>query len=204
MNAVTLDSAPAPAPSAAGGPPVAKPSLAGLDRAGLAAALQAIGVPASETRMRVSQLNQWLYVRGARTFSAMTNVSKHLRAALAAAYTLDRPEIVTEQVSADGTRKWLLRMPPSGPHDKGAEIETVYIPDESRGTLCVSSQVGCTLTCTFCHTGTQKLVRNLDRRRDRRPAPGGARPPRRLAGRVAARGCRSCPRMAAASSPMSC
>ena len=111
--------------------------------------------------MRVGQLQHWIYVRGASSFAAMTNVSKHLRAGLEETYTLDRPEIVTEQVSADGTRKWLLRMPPTGPHDRGAEIETVYIPDESRGTLCVSSQVGCTLTCTFCHTGTQKLVRNL-------------------------------------------
>ena len=139
----------------------ARPSLAGLDRSRLEEALAAIGVPPAESRMRTRQLYQWIYVRGARSFDAMTNVSKHLRAALEDAYTLDRPEIVTEQVSADGTRKWLMRMPPTGPHDRGAEIETVYIPDESRGTLCVSSQVGCTLTCTFCHTGTQKLVRNL-------------------------------------------
>ena len=149
------DTAPAPPPR-----PVAA-SLAGLDRAGLAAALAAIGVPAHETKMRVGQLHHWIYVRGARSFAAMTNVSKHLRASLEEVYTLDRPEIVTEQVSADGTRKWLMRMPSTGPHDRGAEIETVYIPDESRGTLCVSSQVGCTLNCTFCHTGTQKLVRNL-------------------------------------------
>jgi 23S rRNA (adenine2503-C2)-methyltransferase len=143
-------------------PPVpVKTSLAGLERAGLAAALAAIGVPAGELRMRTGQLYHWLYVRGARAFNEMTNVSKHLRAALDAAYTLDRPQIVTEQVSADGTRKWLLRLPPTGPRDRGAEIETVYIPDESRGTLCVSSQVGCTLSCTFCHTGTQNLVRNL-------------------------------------------
>ena len=91
----------------------------------------------------------------------MSNVGKGLRAALAEAYTLDRPEVVSEQVSKDGTRKWLIRMPPAGPRDRGAEIECVYIPESDRGTLCVSSQVGCTLTCSFCHTGTQRLVRNL-------------------------------------------
>jgi 23S rRNA (adenine2503-C2)-methyltransferase len=139
----------------------AKPSLAGLDRAGLSEALARAGVPAGELKMRSGQLHHWIYVRGARDFSALTNVSKHLRAALEERYTLDRPAVVAEQISADGTRKWLLRMPSAGPHDRGAEIETVYIPDESRGTLCVSSQVGCTLTCSFCHTGTQKLVRNL-------------------------------------------
>lgn len=139
----------------------AKPSLAGMDRAALTEALTAVGVPAGEVKMRVNQLSHWLYVRGASRFDAMTNVSKHLRALLEQSYTLDRPEIIAEQISADGTRKWLMRMPSTGPADKGAEIETVYIPDEKRGTLCVSSQVGCTLNCSFCHTGTQKLVRNL-------------------------------------------
>jgi 23S rRNA (adenine2503-C2)-methyltransferase len=91
----------------------------------------------------------------------MSNVGKGLRARLAEAFTLDRPQVVSEQVSKDGTRKWLLRMPSTGPLDKGAEIECVYIPEVDRGTLCVSSQVGCTLTCSFCHTGTQRLVRNL-------------------------------------------
>jgi 23S rRNA (adenine2503-C2)-methyltransferase len=91
----------------------------------------------------------------------MTNVGKALRHALADAFTLERPEVTTEQISKDGTRKWLMRMPPVGPHDKGAQIECVYIPESDRGTLCVSSQVGCTLTCSFCHTGTQRLVRNL-------------------------------------------
>ena len=91
----------------------------------------------------------------------MTNVGKELRARLAAAYTLARPQVVSEQVSKDGTRKWLIRMASTGPLDKGAEIECVYIPEVDRGTLCVSSQVGCTLTCSFCHTGTQRLVRNL-------------------------------------------
>ncbi len=139
-------------------------SLAGLTRAALAERLGAIGVPERERRMRVAQLWHWLYVRGATEFEAMTNVSKHLRAQLAQAYTLDRPEIVSEQVSRDGTRKWLLRMPSTGPFDRGAEVECVYIPESDRGTLCVSSQVGCTLNCSFCHTGTQKLVRNLTAR----------------------------------------
>ncbi len=138
-----------------------KPSLAGLDRAALGEALAAIGVPADELRMRVSQLWHWIYFRGARDFSEMTSVSKTLRAALAERYTLARPEVVVEQVSSDGTRKWLLRVAPENPGEKPHEIETVYIPEADRGTLCVSSQIGCTLTCTFCHTGTQRLVRNL-------------------------------------------
>jgi 23S rRNA (adenine2503-C2)-methyltransferase len=138
----------------------AMPSLVGLDRAALAEALAAIGVPAGQRRMRVQQLWHWLYVRGATSFDAMTSMSKDLRAALAACFTLARPEVVAEQVSVDGTRKWLLRLPgehASRPH----EVECVYIPEADRGTLCVSSQVGCTLSCTFCHTGTQRLVRNL-------------------------------------------
>jgi 23S rRNA (adenine2503-C2)-methyltransferase len=138
-----------------------KPSLAGLDRAALGQALAAIGVPADETRMRVSQLWHWIYFRGARDFSEMTSVSKTLRAALAERYTLARPEVVVEQVSSDGTRKWLVRVAPEHADEKPYEIETVYIPEADRGTLCVSSQIGCTLTCTFCHTGTQRLVRNL-------------------------------------------
>ena len=141
-----------------------RPSLAGLTRVELADALIAIGVPDREVRMRVSQLWHWIYFQGARTFDSMSNVAKTLRMQLAAHYTLDRPEIVAEQVSIDGTRKWLIRMPSSGPHDRGADIECVYIPESDRGTLCVSSQVGCTLTCTFCHTGTQRLVRNLTSR----------------------------------------
>ncbi|MBN8944443.1 MAG: 23S rRNA (adenine(2503)-C(2))-methyltransferase RlmN [Rhizobiales bacterium] len=138
-----------------------KRSLVGLDREGLKEALGAIGIEGKETRMRVSQLWAWIYQRGAKTFAEMSNVSKQLRAALDEAYTLDRPEVVVEQVSADGTRKWLLRIPPQFEGEKWHEIETVYIPTRDRGTLCISSQVGCTLTCTFCHTGTQKLVRNL-------------------------------------------
>ena len=143
--------------------PGRKASLVGLTREGLKQALIGIGVPERETRMRVSQIWHWLYVRGARDFAEMTNVGKGLKAQLAQHFTLDRPEVVTEQVSRDGTRKWLLRMAPTGAHDhnRGAEIECVYIPGDDRGTLCVSSQVGCTLTCSFCHTGTQRLVRNL-------------------------------------------
>ncbi len=137
-----------------------KPSLAGLDRAGLAAALAAVGVPERQVRMRVAQLWHWLYVRGVTDFAAMTNVSRDLRAVLAEAYAIARPEIVSEQISADGTRKWLLRFPANGA-GRPVEVETVYIPEEGRGTLCLSSQVGCTLSCTFCHTGTQTLVRNL-------------------------------------------
>jgi 23S rRNA (adenine2503-C2)-methyltransferase len=138
-----------------------KTSLAGLSRAALAAALETIGVPKNQLRMRVGQLWHWIYFRGSNEFSEMTNVSKTLRAALEENFTLKRPEVVVEQISADGTRKWLLRLPPEHPGDKPQEIETVYIPETDRGTLCVSSQIGCTLTCTFCHTGTQRLVRNL-------------------------------------------
>ncbi len=154
----TTGAALAPAQRPAAAPE--KPSLVGLDREGLAAALAAVGVPERQRRMRVQQLWHWMYVRGATSFDAMTNVAKDLRGVLDGAYTLARPEIVAEQVSSDGTRKWLMRFPPRGA-GRPVEIETVYIPEEGRGTLCVSSQVGCTLTCSFCHTGTQKLVRNL-------------------------------------------
>ncbi|MGQ7793064.1 23S rRNA (adenine(2503)-C(2))-methyltransferase RlmN [Faunimonas sp. B44] len=156
MTATLIDMRPAPLAA----PAADRPSLIGLDRDGLAAALADAGVPERQVRMRVAQLWHWLYVRGASDFGAMTNVSRALRDALAARFTLARPEIAAEQVSADGTRKWLLRFPARGA-GRPVEIETVYIPEEGRGTLCVSSQVGCTLTCSFCHTGTQKLVRNL-------------------------------------------
>ncbi|MBB4019160.1 23S rRNA (adenine2503-C2)-methyltransferase [Chelatococcus caeni] len=138
-----------------------KPSLVGMTRQELRDSLAALDIPERELRMRVGQLWHWIYLRGARDFDVMTTIGKGLRARLADAYTLARPEVVTEQVSRDGTRKWLMRMPSTGPFDKGAEIECVYIPEVDRGTLCVSSQVGCTLNCSFCHTGTQKLVRNL-------------------------------------------
>jgi 23S rRNA (adenine2503-C2)-methyltransferase len=149
-----------PAPQAPAAP--ARPTLAGMTRDRLAAAVRAAGVPEKQVRMRVAQLWRWIYISGVTTFDAMTDVSKDLRAALAARYGLDRPEIVAEQVSIDGTRKWLLRLPKRGHEARAPEIECVYIPEEDRGTLCISSQVGCTLTCTFCHTGTQKLVRNLE------------------------------------------
>ncbi|WNJ90746.1 23S rRNA (adenine(2503)-C(2))-methyltransferase RlmN [Bosea sp. 685] len=136
-------------------------SLIGRTRAGLGDALAEIGVPEKERRMRVGQLWNWIYHYGVRDFSAMTTIGKGLRAALGERFTLDLPEVTAEQVSTDGTRKWLIRMASTGPRDRGAEIECVYIPEVDRGTLCVSSQVGCTLTCTFCHTGTQRLVRNL-------------------------------------------
>ncbi|HVP86267.1 MAG TPA: 23S rRNA (adenine(2503)-C(2))-methyltransferase RlmN [Rhizomicrobium sp.] len=132
-----------------------KPSLIGLTQDELKATLIEAGVETKAAPMRVRQLWNWLYVHGARDFGAMSNLSKDFRALLADRFTLGRPETVTEQISNDGTRKWLLR---AGP---GIEFETVFIPEPGRGTLCVSSQVGCTLTCRFCHTGTQKLVRNL-------------------------------------------
>lgn len=162
---VTLISQPAAALKAAapvspGVAPEPKPNLVGLDRTGLAQALKEIGVPEKQLKMRSSQLWNWLYVRGASDFSALTNVSKSLRQDLDEAFTIARPEVVSEQISNDGTRKWLLRFPANGA-DKPVDVETVYIPEEGRGTLCVSSQVGCTLTCSFCHTGTQRLVRNL-------------------------------------------
>jgi 23S rRNA (adenine2503-C2)-methyltransferase len=141
--------------------PPAKPSLVGLSRAELAAALATIDVPAAQRKMRVQQIWHWLYVRGAESFSAMTSVSKELRAALDARFTLARPEVVAEQTSVDGTRKWLLRLPGEHAGERPHEVECVYIPEADRGTLCVSSQVGCTLACSFCHTGTQRLVRNL-------------------------------------------
>jgi 23S rRNA (adenine2503-C2)-methyltransferase len=138
----------------------ARPSLVGLSRIALAEACGAIGVPERQRRMRVQQIWHWLYVRGAQTFDEMTTLAKDLRVELARHFTLARPEIAAEQVSVDGTRKWLLRLPGEAdglPH----EVECVYIPEDDRGTLCISSQVGCTLNCTFCHTGTQRLVRNL-------------------------------------------
>jgi 23S rRNA (adenine2503-C2)-methyltransferase len=136
------------------------PSLVGLTRAELAATLAGLGVPETQRKMRVQQLWHWIYFRGFTSFEAMTSVSKELRAALAERFTLDRPGVVAEQVSVDGTRKWLMRLP-GETADRPHEVECVYIPDTERGTLCVSSQVGCTLNCSFCHTGTQRLVRNL-------------------------------------------
>ncbi|MEO1919576.1 MAG: 23S rRNA (adenine(2503)-C(2))-methyltransferase RlmN [Paracoccaceae bacterium] len=135
--------------------PAGKPSLIGLSRDAMREALIGMGTPEKQAKMRVGQIWHWLYFRGVTDFGLMTNLSKGFRAELAEVFTLARPEIVTKQVSKDGTRKYLLRI--AGGH----EVEVVYIPEKNRGTLCVSSQVGCTLTCSFCHTGTQKLVRNL-------------------------------------------
>jgi len=142
--------------------PAGRASLAGLSRDALSARLAELGVPERVRRMRAAQLWHWVHHRGATEFASMTTIGKEMRAALDGAFNLERPHIVSERISSDGTRKWLLRLAPKGRHDKGAEIETVYIPEIDRGTLCVSSQVGCTLTCPFCHTGTQRLVRNLD------------------------------------------
>jgi 23S rRNA (adenine2503-C2)-methyltransferase len=130
-------------------------NLVGLTREAMRAALIAEGTPEKQAKMRVGQIWQWIYQWGTRDFADMTNLSKAFRAELAEKFVIEVPEVVTKQVSEDGTRKYLVRI--AGGH----EVEVVYIPEEGRGTLCVSSQVGCTLTCSFCHTGTQKLVRNL-------------------------------------------
>jgi len=130
-------------------------NIVGLTRDQLRAALIAAGTPEKQAKMRLGQIWQWVYHWGVRDFALMTNLAKDYRALLAEHFEIAVPEIVTRQISADGTRKYLLRI--AGGH----EVEAVYIPEEGRGTLCVSSQVGCTLTCSFCHTGTQKLVRNL-------------------------------------------
>ncbi|HEY3637815.1 MAG TPA: 23S rRNA (adenine(2503)-C(2))-methyltransferase RlmN, partial [Rhizomicrobium sp.] len=129
--------------------------LIGIDRTALQTMLAEQGIPPREAGMRVRQLWNWMYVHGAHDFESMTNLAKPFRAFMSERFSLSRPEILSEQISSDGTRKWLLR---TGP---GIEFETVFIPEAGRGTLCVSSQVGCTLNCRFCHTGTQKLVRNL-------------------------------------------
>ncbi len=137
-----------------------KPGLIGLSRPELMTALALVDVPERQRRMRAQQIWHWLYHRGVTSFADMTNVSKALRQRLEETFDISRPEVAARQISVDGTRKWLLRLPPD---DTGArhEVEVVYIPEEDRGTLCISSQVGCTLNCTFCHTGTQRLVRNL-------------------------------------------
>jgi 23S rRNA (adenine2503-C2)-methyltransferase len=132
-----------------------KINLVGLTRDKLREVLIEHGTPEKQAKMRVGQIWQWIYGWGVRDFDEMTNLSKSLREDLKAAFVVAVPEVVTKQVSEDGTRKYLVRI--AGGH----EVEVVYIPETDRGTLCVSSQVGCTLTCSFCHTGTQKLVRNL-------------------------------------------
>ena len=149
---------PAPASSDAGSRPLAadgRPSLIGLDQAGLETLLAGLGEPERQRRLRARQLFHWIYHRGAASFEAMTTLPKDLRQRLAETCSVARPAIVAEQRSGDGTRKWLLRF------FDGQEVEAVFIPEEDRGALCVSTQVGCTLTCSFCHTGTMPLVRNL-------------------------------------------
>ncbi len=141
----------APPPEALGTAGDEKRNLVGLSRARLAEEMAALG----EKPFRAKQLWHWIYHRGVSDFAEMTTLSKDFRVRLAETHAVRRPEVAVAQVSRDGTRKWLLRLA------DGQEVETVYIPEEDRGTLCVSSQVGCTLTCKFCHTGTQRLVRNL-------------------------------------------
>ncbi|MFO7483821.1 23S rRNA (adenine(2503)-C(2))-methyltransferase RlmN, partial [Oceanibaculum nanhaiense] len=140
-----------PEPVVPAAPAALRPNLVGMDRAEMAAAFAGMGLPA----FRMKQVWNWVYHRGASDFEVMTNIAKELRGKLADTFRIARPEVVTEQKSSDGTIKWLLRFA------DGNEVETVFIPEEDRGTLCVSSQVGCTLTCKFCHTGTQRWVRNL-------------------------------------------
>ncbi len=140
-------------------PTSTKVHLVGMGRDDISEELLRIGIEPKKVRMRTKQIFHWIYNYGVTSFDQMTNIAKPLRVKLEAAFTLDRPEIVERLISVDGTRKYLIRMSP------GVEVESVFIPDVSKtGALCVSSQVGCTLTCTFCHTGTQRLVRNLTAR----------------------------------------
>jgi len=129
----------------------ARPNLIGMSRADMETALAEMGEP----RFRADQLFQWVYNRGVTDFDAMTNMAKPLRAALAERFSISRPMVSRDLDSIDGTHKWLIKLA------DGNEIESVHIPEEDRGTLCMSSQIGCTLNCKFCHTGTQRLVRNL-------------------------------------------
>jgi 23S rRNA (adenine2503-C2)-methyltransferase len=155
MTVTLLDRSPV-TPEASDG----REPLIGLSRSELMAALARIGVPEAQRRMRSRQLWRWIYNRGATSFDVMSDIAKDVRTRLDRHFTLARPEVAVEQVSTDGTRKWLLRLAPDA-HGSRHEVEAVYIPEQDRGTLCISSQIGCTLTCSFCHTGTQKLVRNL-------------------------------------------
>ena len=147
---------PVPVPRAAAVRADGKVELIGLSREAIREALEGAGLEPKQAKLRAKQIWHWVYNRGASDFSAMTDIAKVQQPWLAERFSLTRPEVVEAQVSNDGTRKWLLRT-----HD-GHDFEMVFIPDADRGTLCVSSQVGCTLNCRFCHTGTMKLVRNLD------------------------------------------
>jgi 23S rRNA (adenine2503-C2)-methyltransferase len=135
--------------------PAARPSLIGRSCAELAEIVRELGEPERTAAMRAHQLWHWLYHQGITDPAAMTTLPKGLRARLAEGYRNERPDVVAAQVSADGTRKWLLRLA------DGRDVEAVYIPEPDRGALCISTQVGCSLTCSFCHTGTMPLVRNL-------------------------------------------
>ncbi|MCJ8324086.1 MAG: 23S rRNA (adenine(2503)-C(2))-methyltransferase RlmN [Rhizobiales bacterium] len=137
------------------------PNLVGMPREALKTILSELGIADKAIKMRTAQIWHWLYIAGVTDYTEMRNVNKDLRQKLAENYSIERPEIVEEQISVDGTRKWLMRMPKLAGDAVGHEVECVYIPEQTRGTLCVSSQVGCTLSCTFCHTGTQRMVRNL-------------------------------------------
>ncbi len=134
-------------------------NLIGASEQQLQEALASIGVAEKQLALRTKQISHWIYIRGATQFSQMSSIGKDLQRSLEKNFTLDRPEIVTEQISIDGTRKWLLRFPQ--PDAPAVEVETVYIPESDRGTLCVSSQVGCSFNCSFCYTGTQQMMRNL-------------------------------------------
>ena len=157
MGAMQIPGAidPIPVPRAVPARADGRVEIIGLTKPELREALVAAGLPEAQSKMRASQIWQWIYNRGVTDFEAMSNIAKATRSALAEKFAIDRPEVVTAQVSTDGTRKWLLRT------TDGNEYEMVFIPDADRGTLCVSSQVGCTLNCRFCYTGTMKLVRNL-------------------------------------------
>lgn len=135
--------------------------LLGLSKEEVQIALSSIGVKEKQLRMRANQLWHWLYFRGTTDFNDMTTMSLGLRQDLQDNFSIERPKIVSEQISVDGTRKWLMALNPLNEREKAPEVECVYIPESDRGTLCISSQIGCTLNCSFCHTGTQRLVRNL-------------------------------------------
>jgi 23S rRNA (adenine2503-C2)-methyltransferase len=149
-----IDPVPVPRPRRAGAD--TRVNLVGLAKAEIRDALAGAGLDEKQAKLRAKQLWHQIYNRGATDFSAMSDIAKPQRAWLAEHFVIARPEVAVEQVSTDGTRKWLLRT-----HD-GHDFEMVFIPDADRGTLCVSSQIGCTLNCRFCHTGTMRLVRNLD------------------------------------------
>ena len=140
--------------------PPAKPSLIGLSRAEIAEQLGEIGIAPAQRKMRTQQLWHWMYVRGAKAFDEMTSISKDMRAQLEQHFTVDRPEVVAEQVPTTAPANGCCGCR-AATRSRRPEVECVYIPETDRGTLCVSSQVGCTLNCSFCHTGTQRLVRNL-------------------------------------------